>query len=280
MDRAITGLDHVIVGVEDLSAARAAFGRLGFNASPLGRHEGWGTANHCLMLDDDYIELLGVRDPSLFTNGLDERLREEGEGLHGTVLASRDGAATAAAWAEAGIAGVEVKELARTLDLAGGVERLSFKNAMVPPDAVAGLNLFACQHLTPDLLRREPAWLHHPNGAKRIKAVTLACAEPAPVVAAFERLLGGFALNRTDRVWTARAARTAIVVAGNDDLDALHPGIEAKAGGPPRAVALEVGVKDIDRTAAFLDLQGVAYKAGRHELRLNTHGFRLEFSRV
>ena len=280
MDRAITGLDHVIVGVKDLGAARAAFGRLGFNASPLGRHEGWGTANHCLMLDDDYIELLGVRDPSAFTNGLDERLREEGEGLHGTVLASREGAATAAAWIEAGIEGVEVKDLARTLDLAGGVERLRFKNAMLPPDAIAGLNLFACQHLTPDLLRREPAWLHHPNGAKRVKAVTLACAEPAPVVAAFERLLGASALNRTDRVWTARAGRTAIVVAGNDDLDALHPDIEAASNATPRAVALEVGVKDINRTTAFLDLQGVTYKGGQHGVRLDTHGFRLEFSQV
>ena len=66
----ITGLDHLIVGVRDLEAARAQWARLGFNSTPRGRHLGWGTANHCLMLEEGYVELLGIVDPAGFDNGL------------------------------------------------------------------------------------------------------------------------------------------------------------------------------------------------------------------
>ena len=77
MQRAITRLDHLIVGVRDLEAARGAWARLGFNSTPRGRHVGWATANYCIMFEADYLELLGIVDPAAFTNGLDERLAED-----------------------------------------------------------------------------------------------------------------------------------------------------------------------------------------------------------
>ena len=79
MNRHLTGIDHLIVGVRDLEAARASFARLGFSTTPRGRHQGWGTANYCIMLERDYLELLGIIDPSKFTNRLDERLARAGE---------------------------------------------------------------------------------------------------------------------------------------------------------------------------------------------------------
>ncbi|MEZ5904967.1 MAG: VOC family protein [Geminicoccaceae bacterium] len=54
-------------------------GTLGFNSAARG-HVGWATANYCIMFRDDYLELLGIVDPTGFTNGLDERLAA-GEGL-------------------------------------------------------------------------------------------------------------------------------------------------------------------------------------------------------
>ncbi|MGQ3072105.1 MAG: VOC family protein, partial [Ferrovibrionaceae bacterium] len=74
MSRALTGLDHPLVGVADLEAARAGWARLGFTPTPRGRHIGWGTANYCIMFPDSYLELLGVVDPGQFTAGLAERL--------------------------------------------------------------------------------------------------------------------------------------------------------------------------------------------------------------
>ena len=65
MTGAFSGLDHVLVGVRDLEAARATWTGLGFNPCPRGRHTGWGTANYCLMFPGDYVELLGIVDPVL-----------------------------------------------------------------------------------------------------------------------------------------------------------------------------------------------------------------------
>jgi catechol 2,3-dioxygenase-like lactoylglutathione lyase family enzyme len=50
----ITGIDHTLVGVRDLEAARAAWSRLGFTVTPRGRHIGWGTGNYCVMLEEGY----------------------------------------------------------------------------------------------------------------------------------------------------------------------------------------------------------------------------------
>ncbi len=52
---AIPGLDHVLVGVGGLGAARRAWTRLGFTLTPRGRHIGWGTANTCIMFPRDYV---------------------------------------------------------------------------------------------------------------------------------------------------------------------------------------------------------------------------------
>ena len=57
---AIAGIDHVIVGVRDLEAARETWRRLGFTLSPRGRHIEQPTGNYCVMFASDYIELLGL----------------------------------------------------------------------------------------------------------------------------------------------------------------------------------------------------------------------------
>jgi hypothetical protein len=85
----ITGIDHTLVGVRDLEAARAAWARLGFTITPRGRHIGWGTGNYCVMLEEGYVELLGIVDPSQFSNNLD-KLLEKREGLLGLAFATPD----------------------------------------------------------------------------------------------------------------------------------------------------------------------------------------------
>ena len=99
-DSAITGIDHTLVGVRDLEAARAAWDKIGFRLTPRGRHIGWGTGNYCIMLEQGYIELLGILDPTQFTNNLDKFLAER-EGLLGLAFHSRDNDQTAT-WLAAG----------------------------------------------------------------------------------------------------------------------------------------------------------------------------------
>src|SRR6185295_5522961 len=91
MPRAITGIDHAIVGVRRLDGAAETWRRLGFTLSPRGRHYGWGTANYCIMFADECVELLGIVDPAGFTNSLDRCLSVR-EGLLGLAFATDDAA--------------------------------------------------------------------------------------------------------------------------------------------------------------------------------------------
>ena len=57
----VVGIDHAVVVVSDLDKAAANWKRLGFTVSPRGTHSAkMGSGNYTIMLDPDYIELLGV----------------------------------------------------------------------------------------------------------------------------------------------------------------------------------------------------------------------------
>src|SRR6266576_4500946 len=57
----VIGIDHAVVVVRDLDNAAENWKRLGFTVSPRGTHSAkMGSGNYTIMLDPDYIELLGV----------------------------------------------------------------------------------------------------------------------------------------------------------------------------------------------------------------------------
>jgi hypothetical protein len=62
MGRAARDIDHVMLIPRDLAHARSAYERMGFTVTPLTSHP-HGTANHLIMFQRDFIELLGVVAP-------------------------------------------------------------------------------------------------------------------------------------------------------------------------------------------------------------------------
>ncbi len=261
MQRAISRLDHLIIGVRDLEGARTSWGRLGFNSTPRGRHVGWATANYCIMFEADYLELLGIVDPTAFANGLDQRLAE-GEGIMGIALGFTDAARTAEAWRAAGLATARTAPLGRLIEEGEPPTELRFVNAMLDPEERAGLGFFACQHLTPDAMRR-PAWLRHPNGASRIAALTVLAPDIEPIRTVAERLVGSGAMSRTDRLWTVQTGTAPIVLCQSQDAHLLHPDWDwAEAEGRAIRQVLEIGVADLEATARFLALQDVPHRRG------------------
>ncbi|MGO4129822.1 VOC family protein [Inquilinus sp. YAF38] len=214
---AITGLDHVILAVAALDAARDTWRRLGFTVTPRGRHIGWGTANYCIMLAGDYIELLGVLDPTQFDNGLGERLARDGEGLLGIALATRSADSAAAAFDAAGAGGEPARDLARLLDLPEGPVQPAFRLSYPARRNAFGLPLFACEHRTPELLR-QPDWERHANGATGILRLDLPAPLAEPALAAWAALdgarrdgdsiaIGGFTLGIGDQPMLHLATR-------------------------------------------------------------------------
>jgi len=256
MTRGLTGIDHVLVGVRDLEAARIAYRRLGFAVSPRGSHIGWGTANYCVMFAEDYIELIGIVDTSQFTNNLDKFLARR-EGLMGLAWGTRDAAAAKAELAQAGVTAQGPKDLKQRLELPEGTALPAFKLVYLPPQATPALNSFVCQHLTPELIRR-PEWLQHANGAFALKGITIAVSNVEGLAETYTRLFGSTAVSRTDDTVAVRVGPHVIMFATPDGLDMLHPGIEPPSHSEmPYPLVLTVKVDDLAKTAAYLERKGV-----------------------
>lgn len=251
MARPISGIDHVIVGVRDLELARMAWTRLGFSLSPRGRHVGWGTANYCVMFEQAYVELLGIVDPGQFSNGLDTFL-ERREGALGLAFGTSDGDGTAAELKRRGLHPSEPRDLARQLELPEGTVLPRFRLVFLPPEETPGLSAFACQHLSPELLRR-PAWLDHPNGAVGLKRIGIVVEDTRALTEPYRRLFGETAVNSTDSVLTVHTGRHTLIFADFDDFSAMHPEAELDpALPPPYIAAMTVLSRDIERTKDHL----------------------------
>ena len=124
------GIDHLVVAVEDLGAARERYSRLGFITTPLGRQP-WGTANHLVQFPRSFIELVGVLDASAivpmseehfsFSAGVVEGLRRR-EGMCMLVLTTEDARADADDWRSRGLHGYEPFHWSRGATLPDGSE--------------------------------------------------------------------------------------------------------------------------------------------------------------
>ena len=257
MSPPITGIDHLLIGVRDLEAARDGYRRLGFTCTPRGSHIGWGTANYCIMLADDYIELIGVVDRTKETNGLDAFL-ERREGLEGVAFASADDDGGYAALQAAGIAAAPPRDLARNLELPEGAVQPRFKLVHLPSEATPHVPAFICQHLTPEMVRR-PEWLTHGNGATGIRAVTVVVDDPPALAHAYTRLLGHGATTRTDEMLTVRCGRAALIFARPDDLAELYPESVSRDDAPaaPYIAGMTVAVTDVAEAARVIAANGV-----------------------
>ncbi len=259
--RPITGIDHALIGVADLEAARDSYERLGFTVTPRGRHIGWGTGNYTVMFENDYVELIGVVDPTQHIHKLDEFLKT-GEGLLNVALATADADDTYQWLREHSSNAAEPQALQRLLVLDDGVESLQFRNVFLPPELTPGLDTFACQHLTPEKVRRS-TWLSHPNGARGISEVTVVMESITGVGEAYAELFGADAVSGDERKGSIT------VDTGNDELWFVTPKTFPERHYDkkfdeslplPRLAALTLSVADPQVTALYLSGQQVAFE--------------------
>jgi len=253
----IEKIDHPVIGVYDLDAARTAYSRLGFTVPPTGRHKQWGTANICIMLQHDYLEIRGVADESLHLAGLKEFL-EQGEGLMGVVFSTRSADRAYQAGLHAGIEVAEPRSLERAVVLADRTLHLKFRNVMLRVEDVPGLthsNL--CEHVTPQLMR-QPGWTTHANGAVAIKSAVGVVSDLDAAKQKYEKLLGADAVAESGsglHLTPGDAGRIELI----DHEEALRRGVARDGRGADYIASLEVGVEDLDAVGRLLEANGVTF---------------------
>jgi catechol 2,3-dioxygenase-like lactoylglutathione lyase family enzyme len=248
----IAGIDHVILGVRDLDAARRTWTRLGFTLSPRGRHIDQPTANYCVMFASNYIELLGVVGGDATGHRLGDFLAFR-EGLMGIAFAPRGSAEEVrAALAECGLHPSAPRALARRIELPEAEALPRFTLVSLPPAETPGIDCFLCGHLTPELMRRRE-WLDHPNGAAGLEAVYVLVDSTGPLLPAYDRLFGIGQVTTTDAVASVLVGDQRLVFSTPDDFQTMHPGLELEPEfSLPGIIALEITVARRDSTAAYL----------------------------
>ena len=187
----VIGVDHAVVVVRDLDKAADNWRSLGFTVSPRGTHSAkMGSGNTTIMLDPDYIELLGVLVETAHNAPTRAFLDRSGEGIERIAFTAVDSAAGAEEIRARGYEPLGPTDFERPVTMPDGSQSAArFRIFQWPlSEAPAGLRIFACQHKT-----RETVWIpelmKHANGAKRLKQVLVVSPEPAKDAAHLARLI-------------------------------------------------------------------------------------------
>jgi hypothetical protein len=250
MDSGIAGIDHIIVAVRDLEAARLGWQRLGFTLTPRGRHIGQGTANYCIMFGRDYLELLGFVERDEFGHRLASFLGEREGAMSVAFAPAANAEATSATLSANGLHPSAPRALGRALELPEGTVTPRFSLLTLPPEETPDLDCFICGHLTPELVRR-PDWLVHPNGVIGIKAVHLLADDPASLAPAYRRMFG------EDHV--AMTVRGLELDTGRNRLIFTRVSLSGSDFSPPAITALELQIVSHAATAAYLTAANIAF---------------------
>jgi hypothetical protein len=192
--RAVKGLDHVVVMVDGIDAAERQYERLGFQVQPRGFHSKLGTANHLMIFDRDYFEILGIVEPTPFNAERRDWLKAGG-GLANVALAT-DGADLAfSAFKAAGLNPDAPLFFDRAVEIGGKTEKAAFRTVRIPKTNLPVVGFFVCEHLTPQFVYRSE-WAKHPNGARGIAGVTVIAEQPAKWTAELEKYFGAGSVTR------------------------------------------------------------------------------------
>jgi hypothetical protein len=255
----VIGIDHAVVMVRDLDHAAESWKRLGFTLSPRGTHSAhMGTGNYTMMLDPDYLELLGVLTPTEH-NAPARAMLEKHEGIERVAFTAVDSAAGAEEIRARGYAPIGPTDFERPVTMPDGTRSAAkFRTFQWPvAEAPAGMRIFACQHKT-----RETVWIpelmKHANGAKRLKQVLLVAPDPAREAAHLSKMIDRETRTETDGAIAvpSGADRADFIFMTLEQLGRRHPGVSL-AGLADRGAAGLVIAADLSATEKALGANGV-----------------------
>jgi catechol 2,3-dioxygenase-like lactoylglutathione lyase family enzyme len=185
-----TRIDHVMICVADLQQGIDAYTRIGFNIAPGGVHPGRGTHNAIAFLDNDYLELMSVRDRDEYlvsspAGGLLEFLARGG-GFRYIAVQSDDLDADVAQMRQRGVEVSDPRPGGRQTPSGQELRWQSATLGLQHP-----LPIFFIEHLTPLHERRQASQAGtHPNGVLHVDRVYIAVTDVRAAAEAYSHVLG------------------------------------------------------------------------------------------
>ena len=239
MSKAVKGIDHVVVMVDGIDAAQKAYEKLGFQVQPRGFHKKLGTANHLMIFDRDYFEILGIVEDTEFNAERREWLKAGG-GLANVALAT-DGADLAFdAFKVAGLTPDAPLFFDRAVEVAGKTEHAKFRTVRIPKQHMPVVGFFVCEHQTPQFVYR-PEWARHANGARGLLGVYVIAEQPEKWIPTVEKYFGAGSARRTADGVTVNTGTQPIHYLDRRTYGARFPGVTpVRPGDHPAALAIRV----------------------------------------
>lgn len=255
MRRHIQGIDHVVIVVNDLVAAAETFRRMGFVVTPRGDHT-LGSRNHCVMLGEDYIELLmsPPDNPHPSRQHYTEFARA-GDGLAAIALCtdSAKEAYTELLWA--GFSPTDPVDFSRPVRLPEGTRDARFRITQLAPDRTPGGRVFLCEHFTREVVWR-PEYQLHANGATGLAAVAVVADDVATIAPVYERMFDTHARVIAEGL-LVETGSAPIALVTEPALARRLPGVGATSRLAPKLAALFIRVADRGAAAAVLAAGGL-----------------------
>jgi catechol 2,3-dioxygenase-like lactoylglutathione lyase family enzyme len=280
MKRAI---DHLVLAVSDLEAAREAYRRMGFTLTPPARHP-WGTANSLVQLQGNFLELLAVAEPEKippaepgrFSFGaFNQSYLKRRQGLSMLVFQSSDARADQAEFRARGLETYEPFDFSRQAKLPdGSLKTVAFSLAFVTEPRMPDAAFFTCQQHAPEYFWK-PDYQRHANGAHAVVEVVMLANDPGGLADFFGRLAEADAVSRLDGALRVKLGAGALSVLDATRLAQRFPGIRlADVLRKPHFAGYSIAVDDLDVAEDVLERNGVAAARVGDRLQIAAeHGF-------
>jgi hypothetical protein len=256
MRQHIHGIDHAVIVVRDLDAARKAFHRMGFVVTPRGQHT-IGSSNHCVMFANDYIELL--MSPAEHPHPSRQYYTDfaaRGEGVAAIALKTESARSAYTELLWSGFEPTDPVDFSRPVALRDGTRDAKFRVVQLGNDKIPGGRVFVCEHFTRDVVWR-PEYCAHRNGATGLAAIALWCDDVVATARAYERLFDTPAKPIAEGL-LVETGDTPIAFIDGHALERRLPQLRMSTRARPLIATLFVHVADRDKTEAVLKAGGVA----------------------
>lgn len=264
--RPTRGIDHLVLAVHDLEAARARYASWGFALTPRAQHP-FGTANSLAQLDGNFLELLAIDDPARIPAAppggfsfaafcRDFLARREGFSM--LVFESRDARADQVAFAAAGLDAPPAFDFARDAQLPdGSTARVGFSLAFVTDPRLPEAVFFTCQQHAPQHFWK-PEFQRHANTARQVVEVVMVAPAPGELRDLFAGLQGPDAVTASGGALSVRTARGTVSVIQPVQFERLYGA--PPAASTPHLAAVRIAVADLAAAQGALAASGTPHR--------------------